>query len=207
MTQSKFIADTAAGTKKREGEALLQAGLAASQQDDSERALHLFARASAADPASAMPHFLIGSEYAARGEMDRAEAALANAVLLAPDLHVARYQLGLLQFGAGRAAVALVSWAPLFAMGEELALARYVRGFASLAQDDFVIAMENFEAGLALNQENPAVAADIRKVLAQMSLGLEHVRMASAKSPGAETAPDPASHVLVSNYGKFGTLH
>ena len=93
---------------------MLQAGLAASQANDPQRALQLFAQASAARPASGVPHFLAGSEYAALGQMEQAEAELANAVLLAPAFHIARYQLGLLQFSSGRAATALVTWEPLF---------------------------------------------------------------------------------------------
>jgi len=208
MTPTRTASESADEAALQEAEALLQAGLAASRQDDSERALHFFARASAANPSGAMPHFLIGSEFAALGQMDKAEAELANAVLLAPGLHLARYQLGLLQFSAGRAAVALVTWAPLLALGDGLPLAHYVQGFASLAQDDFAGARNHFESGLALHQENPAVAVDIRKVLGRMEVAMgRNVRQEASPSP-VQAAPEvAAAHVLVSNYGKFGSLH
>jgi tetratricopeptide (TPR) repeat protein len=92
---------------------LLEQGLAASQANDSVRALDLFAQASAAAPTAGLPHFLMASEWASLGEIEKAEAAFANAVLLAPDLTIAHYQLGLLQFSSGRAALALVIWQPL----------------------------------------------------------------------------------------------
>src|SRR5438105_1014609 len=81
-----------------------------SRAGDSETALQLFSQASAADPAWAVPQFLLGSEQASLGDMVRAETAFANAVLLAPDFAIARYQLGLVQFSAGRSAMALVTW-------------------------------------------------------------------------------------------------
>jgi Flp pilus assembly protein TadD, contains TPR repeats len=181
---------------------LVQAGLVASQAGDSQNALHLFARASAVNPASAVPHFLIGSEYAALGEVDKAESALANAVLLAPALHIARYQLGLLQFSSGRAASALVSWGPLFQLDEANPLLHFVRGFAALAQDDFTAAEAHFQTGLLRNHDNAALSADIEKVL----LGIRQAKADGRFAVSSADAP-AASHVLVSNYGKFGTLH
>ena len=186
-------------------DALLQAGLAASQSNDPERALELFAQASAASPASGVPHFLAGSEYAALGRLDRAEAELAKAVLLAPSFHIARYQLGLLQFSAGRAATALVTWEPLFELDDAQALGHFVCGFAALAQDDFDGAKSHFEVGLARNNENPALSADIGKVL----LGIEQAQTQHSGS-GSQATPQnaqAAEHVLVSNYGRYGTLH
>jgi tetratricopeptide (TPR) repeat protein len=185
-----------------EAESLVQAGLAASQAGESEKALHLFARASALNPESALPLFLIGSEYAAMGEIDKAETALANAVVLAPALHIARYQLGLLQFSSGRPAPALVSWGPLFDLDESQALLHFVRGFAALAHDDFTAAEVHFEIGLQRDLDNDALAADIQKVL----LSLRQAKPADRPAP-AEDDGEAASHVLVSNYGKFGTLH
>lgn len=183
-----------------EADALLRAGLAASQANDAQKALALFAQASRACPASGVPHFLAGSEYAALGQIDKAEAELANAVLLAPAFHVARYQLGLLQFSCGRAAAALVTWGPLFELADGHALRHFVQGFAALAQDEFAQARSHFEAGLVRNTENAALSHDIERVL----------RGIDAQAQPCETSaqPDPAAHILLSNYGKLGgTLH
>lgn len=181
----------------------LQAGLAASRRNDVEAALAFFAEACAALPTDPMPQFLLGSELASAGQMDRAEAALANAVLLAPGFQVARYQLGLLQFSSGRPATALVTWAPLIAQDPDNALSHFVRGFAALAQDDLRGARASFEAGLSRPIENAAIAADIEKVLARIAQvsGGERVR------PEAEQQEADGLHVLISNYGKTGTLH
>jgi tetratricopeptide (TPR) repeat protein len=173
----------------------LDAGIAASQGNDSTRALGLFAQASEALPGWALPHFLSGSEYAALGQWEKAEAELANAVLLAPDLHLARYQLGLLQFSTGRAAVALVTWERLAGNPEEPSLSAFVRGFAALAQDAFPEALASFERGLAEPRVNPAVAGDIRKVVQKLLAEVPSVTV-------TEAAPVDA-HVLVANYARL----
>jgi tetratricopeptide (TPR) repeat protein len=190
-----------------DADALVQAGLAASQAGDTEKAVDLFARAAGAAPGSAMPHFLLGSEYAASGDIANAETSLANAVLLAPGLHIARYQLGLLQFSSGRAAAALVTWGPLFALEETGGLVHFVRGFGALAQDDLEDAQRHFDAGLSRNTENPALSGDIQKVLAGIR-ELQATQASSGPTPSITgDEPQPANHVLVSNYGKVPTLH
>jgi tetratricopeptide (TPR) repeat protein len=186
-----------------EADALVQAGLAASQAGDAVKALHLFARACGTNPANATPHFLMGSEYAALGEVQKAETALANAVVLAPALHIARYQLGLLQFSSGRASLAFVSWGPLLELDESQPLLHFVRGFAAVAQDDFSSAEAHFEAGLLRNHDNPPLSADIEKVLA----GIRQAKTAAGPAVHVSDGGKPVEHVLVSNYGKFGTLH
>jgi tetratricopeptide (TPR) repeat protein len=207
MTTNNSSREIPADSDVQDHAELLEAGLAASRGHDFDRARHFFARASIAAPGSAIPHFLLGSEYAAAGEIHKAEAALANAVLLAPALHIARYQLGMLQFSAGRAAVALVTWAPLLELDELQPLVHYVRGFYSLAQDDFENACAQFEAGLALPQDNPAVASDVRKVMAGMAAVQPAGEAQGPATANRDRADEPAAHVLVSNYGKFGSLH
>ena len=182
-------------------EALLEAGLTASQANDVDHALDYFARASAAAPAWAIPHFLIGSEYAAQGQMDKAEAAIANAVLLDPGLHIARYQLGLLQFSSGRAAAALVTWQPIMQLQGEQGLPHFVRGFAALAQDRIDEAKEHFAVGLTVPEVNPAVASDIQKVLTGLAALNQGPTDKAAQSPNESSA-----HVLVSTYSKY-SLH
>jgi tetratricopeptide (TPR) repeat protein len=149
----------------------------------------------------AWEHFLIASELASAGNFDRAEAEFAHAVLLAPAWTIARYQLGLLQFTSGRAAIALVTWAPLFDLDAPNCLAHFVRGFAALAQDDFAQAQSQFRAGLSCTIDNPALASDIEKVLARIECTHASPTTTEPEREGA------SSHVLVSNYGRIGNLH
>ena len=175
-------------------EELIGAGLSASGENRRQAALDLFAQASAVLPSSGIPHFLIASEHAAAGDMDAAEAAFANAVLLAPDFALARYQLGLLQFSSAGAALALLTWEPLFALPASESLGHFVRGFAALAQDRYAESFEHFAAGTEAPGVNPAVASDIRQVMEAVQ------RLASAQDGDAER-PE-ASHVLLAGYAR-----
>ncbi|MDB5874630.1 MAG: Tetratricopeptide domain protein [Ramlibacter sp.] len=188
--------------------ALLSAGLAASHANNSEQALHMFHEASMVSPANPVPHFLIGSEYASLGLSDKAEAALASAVVLAPRFHVARYQLGLLQLSGGRASVGLVTWEPLFQLEEADALVHFVRGFAAVVADDIHSARRHFESGLPRGQDNPALCEDVRRVMATLDQRAVQESNNAPAASGSGMANAAASiHVLVSNYGKFGGLH
>lgn len=144
---------------------LIQDGLLASQQHQTERALGLFSEAQTEDPTSGLPSFLMGSELAACGRHEQAEAAMATAVLLAPGFLLARYQLGLLQFSADRPATALVTWLPLEDLPDPEPLGHFVRGFSLLARQNYPKALEHFQSGLARCGAQDAVADDIRQVI------------------------------------------
>lgn len=190
---------------------LISSGLAASRTDDSEQAIRLFQQASAVEPEAGMPQFLLGTEYAALGDLEQAEAAFANAVRLAPDFPLVRYQLGLLQFSSGRAAVGLLTWQPLLELPESDPLPHFVNGFGALAQDQFVDALAFYEQGLQRNTSNPALSADVEKVM-------EGIRIAMAQSDGEavalsdsavgkEDAVDASIHVFLANYQQNGPKH
>jgi tetratricopeptide (TPR) repeat protein len=140
--------------------------------------------------------FLVASDEAASGNMEAAEAAFAQAVLLAPAFHLARYQLGLLQFSSGRASVAQVTWQPLLELAQADPLPHYVRGFAALARDDFAQSLAHYRAGLECDNTNPAVAADVMKVVEQVQRVL-----AAAEAPAESTEQESSgSHVLLQGY-------
>lgn len=180
-------------------EQLVREAMQASQADDGARALQLLAEAMQCEPRSGVPHLLAGSEYAAMGRMDVAEAALANAVLLAPELSIARYQLGLLQFSSGRAAVALLTWEPLLSLPDTGPLPHFVRGFAALAQDDFGLAVSHYREGLSRNHDNPALTSDIEKVLRGIA-EVQGRRELPDAAPASADADSAGKHVLLSGY-------
>ena len=173
---------------------LIAEGLEASRDDRMEAALALFAQAGAAAPASGLPHFLAGSEHANAGNIDLAEAAFARALLLSPDFALARYQLGLLQFSTQRPAVALLTWQPLFALPSADPLGHFVRGFEALSRDSFDEALAHYREGLACNDINQAMGADIQRVVAAVE------RLPGAAAPGPREAGPEDRHVLLSGY-------
>lgn len=172
-------------------EKLIAEGLQASREDKADEALAFFAQASVLVPASGVPHFLIGSEHAAAGNLAAAETEFAQAVRLAPGFALARYQLGLLQFSTSRPALALVTWQPLFALPSGEPLGHFVRGFEALARDNFDAALEHYREGLACHDINHALAGDILRVVAAVE-----------DLPGRTQEAEAARHVLLSGYAK-----
>lgn len=128
-------------------------------------------------------HWLAASAYAHLGQMDAAEAAFSRALLLDPAQHVARFQLGLLQFSSGRPNMAMQTWAPLEQLPENHYLVYFKRGFAALAIDAFDDAILLFSRGIEANQEVPPLNGDI-----QMMIG-EIERSRADKPKGTHTAP------------------
>lgn len=187
--------ETVEPTMSEDPRTLVDTGLAASMANRPQQALRLLMRATEVAPGWALPHFLLGSELAAQGQMPAAEAALAQAVLIDPAMHLARYQLGLLQFSSGRATAALVTWQPLSLQEGLQGLPAFVRGFAAMAHDAFDEAHGHFCAGLEDPEVNAAVAGDIRKVLTELDT-LSQPRQA------AQPELNPTGHVLVAAYDK-----
>ncbi|SEL71573.1 hypothetical protein SAMN05216359_114118 [Roseateles sp. YR242] len=180
----------------------LRQALAASASGDTDTALQLFRHAVDEEPESPLPPFLLGAELAQLGRINEAIQAYAAATLLAPTFHMARYQLGLLQFTSGHAALALVSWQPLFLLPATEPLRAFVHGFAALANDQFPEALTHFRAGQAMNTENVPLNGDIQLVIDR----IEALKQTAQATREVDTANEDASHVLLSNY-RSGPMH
>ena len=180
---------------------VVQQAMKASAAGDTEAAMQLLRSAMTERPGDALPYFLLGAEHAQARQIPEAEAAYAQAVLLAPEFDIARFQLGLLQFTSGRIAVALVTWQPLFALPPTQALQRFVNAFGALAQDRLPEAVDFCREGMAINHENPPLNAD-------MQLLIDRIAQLQATAPAQATAsPDENAHVLLANYRQQDPLH
>lgn len=192
----------------------LQAGLAASRSGDAAAAIRWFRIACERDPAAAVPAFLLAAELAQAGDVTEAENCYARAVLLDPGLHMARFQLGLLQFTSARASTALLTWAPLFEQPEDDPLRHVVQGFAALMQDDFESAIAELARGRELVQGNDALKHDLTMVMERIrstAAAKQSTQGAAAaanadKAAGAD-ANDIGAHFLLSNYRIDGPMH
>lgn len=178
-----------------------------SASGNSEAAIQMLRAAAAEDPSSGLLQFLLAAELAQAGAIGEAEAAYANAVLLSPQVHIARFQLGLLQFTSGRAAIALLTWQPLLALEDDDPLPHFVRAFAALAGNQFTQALEAFGAGIERNSVNEPLNVDMRKVMA----GIEDLLRKQAAQPEADQSASPeeeagnSAHVLLANYQSQST--
>jgi Flp pilus assembly protein TadD len=194
----------------------LQAGLDASRSGDAATAIRWFRIACERDPAAAVPAFLLAAELAQAGEVTEAENCYARAVLLDPDLHMARFQLGLLQFTSARASAALLTWAPLFERPQDDPLRHVVQGFAALMQDDFESAIAGLSQGRQLVQGNDALKNDLTMVIERIRRVAASAQAAGATrlstntgdpAEAAAEADDIGAHFLLSSYCGDGTVH
>lgn len=174
----------------------LRQALASGAAGDTDNTIALLRQAMAEEPASPLPHFLLGAEYAQTGRIDEALRAYAAATVLAPGFHIARYQMGLLQMTSGNVALALVTWQPLFGLAPDQPLRAFVHGFAALVNDRFAEALGHFREGMSLNTDNAPLNADIQLVIDR----IEALPPAQPPDASAEPAEEDASHVLLSNY-------
>ena len=141
--------------------------------------------------------YLLAAEHAQLGMMDRAEAGFRRTVELAPDFPMARFQLGQIHLTKNDAAAAKAILTPLASLPAGLALSAYAKGLIAAADEDLAEAAHQLQTGLACEQEIPALAADMQRVLENLfSLG--------AGAPGSATTPHAAAPMYLSNYGKPG---
>ncbi|HEY5723951.1 MAG TPA: tetratricopeptide repeat protein [Allosphingosinicella sp.] len=113
-------------------------------------------------------HFLRGSILAGMGRIEEAGRAMGEAVEIAPGFAIARFQLGFLLFTSGDPDSAAEVWAPLLEAPEGDSLALFVRGLAHLARDEFADAAAMLREGIAANRFNPALNADMNRLIAEI---------------------------------------
>lgn len=119
-------------------------------------------------PSDPRLHFLYGSLLAAAGRFEEAGISMRQAVAIAPDYAVARFQLGLLELSSGDGAAACATLDPLAAGEDEEALPLFARGLQCLARDDLVGARALLRRGIAVNLEHPLISRDMELIIAQI---------------------------------------
>ena len=113
-------------------------------------------------------HFLRGSILAGMGRIDEAHSAMSEAVEIAPGFAIARFQLGFLLFTSGMAEAAEEVWRPLLDAPKGDPLALFVAGLGHLARDEFAEAVAMLREGIALNHVNPALNADMNRLISEI---------------------------------------
>ena len=150
-------------------------------------------------------HFMKGSLLAGIQRPFEAHASLARAVELAPDFHLARYQLGFFELTSGEADNALATWGPLLRLPEENYLRQFVEGLTALIRDEFDKAIEHMQKGIALNQENLPLNGDINLLLSQteqLAAGGQQAKISS------ETEDiQSATSVMLGQFNRSPTKH
>lgn len=116
-------------------------------------------------PKSAAFHFHVGCGLFRAGSLRSAEDAFLKAVNIDSRFDAARYQLGLVQFMAGRGDLALATWTPLATHCGDQQIRTFIDGFIALARDDLRSALRLFKTGIARNRSNLLMNASIARVV------------------------------------------
>ena len=164
----------------------LQAYLAELDGMTSAQAAARLEEAIAEHPDAAVLYTLLAAHRMHLGEHDTAEAAYVAALGLAPDMAVARFQLGLLQYTSGRPRVAFLTWNALESLGDQHYLVLFKRGLAALAIDAFADATELLRQGIAANTENAPLNGDMQMLIGEIE---RHAGTATAGAAEPDTAP------------------
>lgn len=159
-----------------DGTELLHLALEASGRDDHgaaiqylKQAIDLPAGSTAMSGDYAKYLYMLGAEYAQIGMMDRAAENMAQAIEMDPDLHTARFQLGLLHITCAQPAQALSVLAPLEKLPADSAFHHFGTGLQYLIADQIGACREALLKGIELNSAsavpNLALNADMQKLL------------------------------------------
>jgi tetratricopeptide (TPR) repeat protein len=175
-------------------EQLMADALDATQRDALEESEALLRQAMALAPGAAAPHLLRAANFAHAGRHDLAEASYLACLTRAPDLAIARFQLGLLQASVGRYAVAHATWEPLLGLAEDHPIGLLGRGMLSLLMERREQACEFLRRGIACNLDNEPLNSDMRNVLARID-GETATAVADGVPAGAADV-----HFLIDSY-------
>ena len=179
--------------QKLDNEELLRLALDAMNTGRDAESLELLRSLLERDPGNVHARYLLAAQHAQLGMMDRAEEGFRAVVASAPELEVARFQLGQLLLVKGQLDDARAAFAPLATASNGQALGSYARALTAASFEDIGTAISELEQGLSCVQDIPALAGDMRRLLEQ--LGGQPPREPPAGSP----AP-----LFLSGYGRQG---
>ncbi|HEY2345496.1 MAG TPA: tetratricopeptide repeat protein [Xanthomonadaceae bacterium] len=179
---------------KLDNEELLRLALDAIRGDRDADAVVMLKTLLEREPGHVYAHYLLAAQHAQLGMMAQAEAGFRAVVAMAPEFAVARFQLAQLLLVTGRAGEARQCFATL--LGHPDAMGAFARALMAAAVDDRDGSIRELQAGLALPQPIPALAADMKRLLAQWQ---------QAETVTERTGPSPAAApMLLANYGRGG---
>lgn len=154
---------------------------------DAGGGVDLVDEALASHPHDPRLHFLRGSILASDRDYEAARAAVGEAVRLAPDYAIARFQLGFLEYTSGEPGLAAVTWQPLLSGPSTDPLRLFAEGLLCLPVDDVSGALVRLNEGLSLNQAYPPLNRDMQLIINELS------GLAGAEAPDASADQEATS--------------
>ena len=96
---------------------------------------------------------------------DRAAEEMERALALAPAMHTARLQLGLLYLTQAQVQASTSTLEPLAALADDSCFRHFALGLQYLMQDSYTACQAALTQGIALNVHNDALNGDMQKIL------------------------------------------
>ena len=176
------------------------AALIEAMADDPGGQIPRLAELIASHPEDARLRFLHGSALIGEKRLIEAHASLSEAVRLAPDFAIARFQLGFFLLTSGEAEAALETWGRLDRLPDGHYLRKFVDGLRCLIRDDFQGAIDRLREGIGLNQENPPLNRDMQLLIDECAKLL-----AGSASEDDEAVSETA--LILKQFSNRGPLH
>jgi hypothetical protein len=108
---------------------------------------------------------LLAAEFAQQGAYDAAEANFMVALMRDPQLSIARFQLGLLQYSSARPATASVTWQGLSALPEGHPFRLFRDGLNALAASRNEEGVRLLKEGIAANTVHEPLNRDMQRII------------------------------------------
>ena len=137
----------------------------ASRDNHADQALSYLKQAIRHAPTDGELHYLLAAEHAQLGMYDRAAEGMERALTLAPGMHTARLQLGLLYLTQANAEASTRILAPLAEQEGRNHFGLFALGLLHLMHDRFPACRAALMEGIALNDQNAALNGDMQKIL------------------------------------------
>lgn len=165
-------------------EEYLHLAIEAVRRGDHGAALGYLKEGAAHYPEDARIAYMLGAEHAQIGLYDRAEAEMSRAIALNPVLHVARFQLGLLQMTQSRPAESHATWLGLDVLPDGHALRLFRDGLEALVEERYDDARRALQAGLSSKDISDDLGRDMQNLLARIPESGQNSVVANGEGTG-----------------------
>ena len=142
----------------------LHLAIHASSKGDHHAALSYLKETLKQEPGNAKAVYLLAAEHAELGLFERAIAGMEAALRLDSQLEMARFQLGLLYLQGNQVSNAKAHFSAL-SKSQDRGLQAFAAAMEALTEDKTALAQEKLAFGLAHADNNPALKADMQRML------------------------------------------
>lgn len=176
----------------------LHLAIHASSKGDHHAALTYLKEALALEPKNASAVYLLAAEHAELGLFDRAITGMETALTLDEGIEMARFQLGLLLLQGNELERAKSHFSKL-SKSADLGLRAFAEAMLALASEQVGTAQEKLAFGLAHSDNNPALKADMQRMLERL--------MGGQAKPAEQTAEAETASVFLGAYQRTHDPH